>query len=354
MATNTFINNLAVTEEQRLIEELTIESIRMYGHDVYYIPRAAVNEDPIFGEDPTQKYEQAFSIEAYIQNVDGFEGEGDFVGRFGLEIRDSITFAIARRRFEETITTNTIPLEGDLIYFPLSQGLFEIKFVEHENPFYQLGKLHTYQISCDLFRYSQETIDVGIAEIDSVEKESGVLKKLVFLADEIRQEDGSSDVYLTGDKLQIEHLTTSFMLSEGTPSGNFTVDEIVYQGATQATATATGKVVYWDGDDRTLKVQVQTGEFKDATDMHILLNDTLDDEDRVLMEDGDILQIEDVESLVTGASSAAAYAVFTVTDETGNIASDDGADFETKADSVLDFTEGNPFGEFGNLDNLEI
>jgi hypothetical protein len=144
------------------------------------------------------------------------------------------------------------------------------------------------------------------------------------------------------------------MLSEGTPSGNFTVDEIVYQGATQAAATATGKVVHWDGDDRTLKLQVQTGEFKAATDMHILLNDTLDDEDRVLMEDDSILQIEDVESLVTGVSSAAAYAVSTSTDETANIASDDGSDFETQADSVLDFTESNPFGEFGNLDNLEI
>jgi hypothetical protein len=158
--------------EQNVLEDLTIETIKAMGKDMVYIPRTLVNEDKLFGEDLISKFDDGYQLEMYIQSVDGFEGEGDILSKFGLEIRDRVELLVSKKRFEQTVgdyESVTRPKEGDLIYFPLSKTLFEINFVEHENPFYQLGKLYTYKLSCEVFTYSHEEIDTGYTDIDSVE-----------------------------------------------------------------------------------------------------------------------------------------------------------------------------------------
>jgi hypothetical protein len=217
--TNVYFNNFAYAREQDLVEDLTIEAIKIYGHNVKYIPKTAARRDALFGEDTLATYDDAADLEMYIKNVEGFEGEGDFLSKFNLEIRDSVTFTVARKRFDqarsERLTTevgysylqesantaapsrqflstsantaylsginletgtdegyaitNNRPTEGDLIWFPMVDKLFEIKFVEHEAVFYQMGRLQTYDLRCELFTYSNERIDTGISDIDAIE-----------------------------------------------------------------------------------------------------------------------------------------------------------------------------------------
>ena len=172
MSTNVFFNNFGASSEQLLIEELIIESIRIYGHDVFYLPRKTVDVDDIFNEDTLTKFDDTYSIEMYIKNIEGFDGEGDFVSRFGLEVRDRITFTVSKRKFEEDIASLIFverPQEGDLIFFPLNKKMYEIKFVEHEAIFYQMGQLQTFDIICELFEYSQEEFNTGVANIDVIE-----------------------------------------------------------------------------------------------------------------------------------------------------------------------------------------
>lgn len=173
MATNFFFNNFQNSQEQLLIENLIIESIKIYGHDVIYVPRKPIAEDLLLGEDPLREYIHAIPIEMYIKNVEGFAGEGDFLSKFNLQIRDQITFSVARRVFSDevgTIETISRPREGDLIFFPLNRKLFEIKFVEHEPVFYQLGSLQFYDLKCELFEYNNEYFDTGIDDIDRMMK----------------------------------------------------------------------------------------------------------------------------------------------------------------------------------------
>ena len=180
MTSNLYFNNYAFSGEQNLIEDLIVESIKIYGMDVQYLPRTIVAEDSFFGEDPLSKFTDSYEMEMYIKNVEGFEGEGDFLSRFNLEIRDQITFTVSQRRWAEEVTLgdthtddegNNIgrPAEGDLIYFPLTGKIYEIKFIEHESIFYQMGALQTYDLTCELFQYSHEVIDTGRAAIDQIE-----------------------------------------------------------------------------------------------------------------------------------------------------------------------------------------
>ena len=217
MAINKYFNNFGVAREQDLVEDLTIESIKMYGMNMKYLPRTITKLDHLYGEDILSTFDVAADLQMYIKNVDGFEGEGEFLSRFGLEIRDQVTFTVARKRFEQakseklltevgynfiqeagsTVTpfkrklantsfemhgieleegtannyaiTSTRPMEGDLIFFPMVDKLFEIKFVEHETVFYQTGRLQTYDLRCELFDYSSEGINTGFSEIDGIE-----------------------------------------------------------------------------------------------------------------------------------------------------------------------------------------
>jgi len=163
--------------EQLLMEDLIIECLKIYGFDTYYIPRQAVNEDDILGEDVLNKYSSAYPLEMYMQNVTGFEGDGDLMSKFGVEIRDTATFIVARRRWDEVIARSgdavltTRPAEGDIIYFPLTKAYFEIKFVESTDPFFQVGKLYVYKLQCELMQYSSEVFDTGVSEIDNIASE---------------------------------------------------------------------------------------------------------------------------------------------------------------------------------------
>jgi len=174
MPTNHYINQHSSTPEQNLVHDLIIESIKFYGIDVYWIPRtASSNEDQIYGEDVTESYNAAYLLEMYIKNVEGFEGQGEFLSKFGLDIRDQITFTTSIRRFEQLDSGYVRPREGDLIYFPLNKKLFEIEFVEHESIFYQAGTLPVYDLRCELFAYNQQAINTGIDEVDQIAGTTG-------------------------------------------------------------------------------------------------------------------------------------------------------------------------------------
>jgi hypothetical protein len=207
-------------EEQDVIEDLTIETIKIHGQNMIYMPRTLVNEDSLFGEDTRSAFNDGYELEMYISSVDGFEGEGDLISRFGLQINDTMKLVVSRKRFEQEITALeeaiTAPREGDLLYFPLSGYVFEITFVENENPFYQLGRLYTYQLTCETFKFSKETFSTGWTDID--EKVS----------------DRENPV---------------MVINIGTHSGEFRVGEIVTEGG-----GGTAEVVSWDTDSNTLEV----------------------------------------------------------------------------------------------------
>ncbi len=165
-----------VKSEQNLYENIIIESLKIYGQDVYYLPRTLVNEDRIFGDDVPSQFNSSYKIEMYIENIEGFDGEGDLFSRFGVEIRDEATFVVARKRWSQTVgkyqneISSIRPNEGDLIYLPLTKKLFQINHVEHEQPFYQLGNLPLYKMRCQLFEYNDENLDTGVDTIDAIER----------------------------------------------------------------------------------------------------------------------------------------------------------------------------------------
>jgi len=176
MARNIYFSD-QVKSEHELYENIVIESLKIYGQDLYYVPRDLVNEDTIFGDDAESSFNSAYKIEMYIDNVEGFDGEGDLFTRFGVEIRDEATFVVSRRRWSQTVSRydNEInserPREGDLIYLPLSKSLFQITHVEHEMPFYQIGNLNVYKLRAQLFEYTGEDLDTGVEAIDDIEKD---------------------------------------------------------------------------------------------------------------------------------------------------------------------------------------
>jgi hypothetical protein len=171
MAINPYINTTTQQSEQNLVENITIEIIKGVGQDCYYVPRAYLNIDKIFGEDPGSAFENAYQLEMYINSYKGFNGN-DVISQFGIEIRDKVELIFARKRFYQEVTLSEPsikrPREGDLIYFPLSKSLFEINFVEHENPFYPLGKLYSYFITAELFTYSYEKINTPVKGVNDV------------------------------------------------------------------------------------------------------------------------------------------------------------------------------------------
>jgi len=236
MATNLFFNNFGHPGQQNLLEDLIVESIKMYGHDVIYIPRTLVKEDLLFGEDVLSKFTNSYEVEMYIKNVEGFEGEGDFLSKFNVEIRDEITFTVSKRRFGEEVDLGQLiaqedgdqavrPHEGDLIYFPLTEGLFEIKFVEDESVFYQMGELQMYDLKCELFEYSHEELNTGIASIDEIQTlNSAVMEDFQLLA-----ENGDVFVFESGDGIvtedyRVDSIRTTanneFLQTESSSSGS--------------------------------------------------------------------------------------------------------------------------------------
>ena len=285
MPTNSYFTH-GTSGEQNLVEELVIEQIKMFGQDVYYIPRVIVDEDPAFGEDSLSKFDDAYLIEAYLENVEGFGGDGDLFSKFGVRISDKVTFIISRTRFTSLVDDNTTliqegrPNEGDLIYFPLAQKLFQIQFVQYEQPFFQLGKIHTWGLECELYEYSDEDFDTGVDAIDQVER-------------------------------NFANAITVGLVAGG--SGTFTAGETVTGG----TSNVTAEVKSWDATTRQLQIYNRSGIFT-------------------------------IPETVTGQTSGAAHttASYNTLNNT-NSEFDENSFFETQGDSILDFSQGNPFGEIG-------
>lgn len=178
MSTNVYFNQYSYSPEQILYEDLIIEAIKIYGVDVKYIPRVLNNYDDLYTEDAISSYENAIDIEMYVKSVDGFTGDGVFLSKYGLEIRDEVIFSVSKRRFEKQVTntdpSRNVPKEGDIIYFPLNKKPFQIKFVDYKPFFYQHGRLQTYDLVCELFEYSGEEFNTGIEEIDEIQPKHDV------------------------------------------------------------------------------------------------------------------------------------------------------------------------------------
>jgi hypothetical protein len=172
LTTNFYFNNFTNSQEQVLIEDLVLESIKIYGHDMYYCPRTLVAKDDIYGEDTISEYKTAYYIDLYIRNFDSYEGDGNFLSKFNLEIRDQMTLTVSVRNFMNEIGNIELidrPQEGDLIYIPMLDRLLVIKYVNKNPVFYQMGAIQMYDLVCEMFEYSSERFNTGIDAIDSIE-----------------------------------------------------------------------------------------------------------------------------------------------------------------------------------------
>lgn len=172
-SSNFYFNNFQNSMEQSLVEDLMIESIAIYGHGMYYCPRTLMNKDDIYGEDTISEYRNAYLLDMYIRSYESYEGDGTFLSKFNLEIRDQMTFTIARRTFFNEIGTEEgleRPQEGDLIYSPMMGRLFIIKYVNNQPIFYQMGSLQVWDVVCEMFEYSSEKLNTGIPAIDAIEE----------------------------------------------------------------------------------------------------------------------------------------------------------------------------------------
>ena len=294
MATSVYFNNQRATVEQHLLEDLIIESIKNHGIDVYYLPRESQSSiDELFGDDPVKYFRKAIKIEMYLESFQNYEGNQEFFSKFGLEIQDTARLCVARRRFERQVSSvmgadRRVPKEGDLIYLPIQFKLMEIKFVQEEKNFFQLGRdsinPYMYGLTVEAFKYNGELLQTGTEEIDRIaDLQSNVLE---------------------------------LNLNAGGTS-TFQRFEVVYQGSTLATATAKGIVAGWNKPTQKLKLRNVKGAFVGGT-------------------------------LVKGSTSNAQWTLNAAPDllknvNAGNI--EDNDILESEADGIIDFTEINPFGE---------
>jgi len=241
MARNLYFSE-KVRSEMDLYADLVIESLKIYGQDVYYLPRDLVNEDVLLGDDVTSRFPTSHKIEMYIENVEGFDGEGDLFTRFGVEIRDEATFVVSRTRFsaqvrrpDNDIATDR-PTEGDLIYLPLTNKMFEIQHVEHEQPFYQIENLPVYKMRATLFEYSGEDFDTGIEDIQDIEKTGSYQ----YVLSVIPTGSGAATATLDSDGVNSLTLTDSGNYYTSTPTIRFIGGgDSSFSLGDSATATAT-------------------------------------------------------------------------------------------------------------------
>ena len=379
MPTNVFFNQ-AVESEQNLVEDLVVESLRMYGHNCYYLPRTIVNEDTILGDAANSSFDDAYEVEMYLDGVEGFEGEGDLYSKFGVEVRDSATFTISRRTWERFVSldinlaTGLRPNEGDLIYFPLSKSLFEIKFVEHENPFYQLGKLFVFKMTCDLFEYSGEDFDTSIEALDtSVELAQAAAIELTLvdtptIRDFIQGEAISQLVYpgivISGvvsswsedtNKLTVSSIKTTDTGDPATYNSFLITDTTA--GYIEMEATSEGDNIIMAGtgqegyfinfEDGTAEVIIPSyiTDGTTGTDSIALETGTLGT--AIALEVGTATDVTAYDTIILEVSLSSRRNITSVSSDL-TLSTDPGAfnlDIETEADGIIDFSESNPFGE---------
>ena len=295
MATNHYFNNFHAKNEQNVIEDLVVESIKIMGFDGYYIPNNnAIARDLLFGEDPVKKFNTAFQLEFYLSSSMGYSGAGDFFSKFGIEIRNNVKVIISRRSFNQRIPVSpefTRPREGDLIWIPFLNGtgeLYEITFTEQAKDFFQLGRQapYFYELSLEEFKYSQEVIDTGVPDIDVVVTENAY----------------------------------TLMLHMNAGTGTYKNKEIVFQSSdgTLANASSDATVSSWDGVNRILKVTNIRGEFANTANANTLI----------------------------GLTSNAHYTLSNYNTLDVEVHNDhyDNLYIETQGNLITDFSETNPFG----------
>ena len=376
MPTNVFFNQ-AVKSEQNLVEDLVVESLRMYGHNCYYLPRTIVNEDTILGDAANSSFDDAYEVELYLEGVEGFEGEGDLYSKFGVEVRDQATFIISRRTWERFVSldvnlvTGLRPNEGDLIYFPLSKSLFEIKFVEHENPFYQLGKLFVFKMSCDLFEYSGEKFDTEIDVLDTnIELAQAAALELTLantptLRDFVKGESISQMVYpgiiISGvvsswsentNKLTVSSIKTTDTGDPATYNTFLTTDTTL--GFIEMEVTSEGDRIVMSGagqegyfinfEDHTAEIAIPSYITDGTTGTDNIIDA---DSNSFLLESGTAVDSTEFDHIVVEDELASRRSITSIASDL-TLSTDAGAfnlDLETDADGIIDFSEGNPFGE---------
>lgn len=298
----------AVKSEQHLYEDLIIESLGIYGQDVYYIPRTIVNRDNVLNDDPASTFDDAYLMEMYIDNPEGFDGAGDLYSKFGLDIKDEATFIVSRRRWDDRVgvfhsaVENPRPTEGDLIFLPMTNSFFEISFVEDEQPFYQLQNVPVYTMKCSLFEYNDEDFETGIVGIDDAVSQVGY------------------------------QLPLDITISGGT---HFEVGEIVRQ--TVDSSVTPNVIVFGEVQQRTKSSDI-------LSKIWVSNIGTTGSTDAKSFTQG---------GTITGDTSAytgtIAKVYSDVADVTGNSWSTDeqaqNVEFEIDADGFIDFSEANPFGD---------
>jgi hypothetical protein len=288
MATSVYFNNYSpsVINENMLLEDLIVESIQIMGHDIKYLPREVYDQaDDVLGESVNSKFTRAYGMEMYLANVEGYEGDGDFFSKFGLEIRDTSNFVVSRRSFEKYVpsTIASRPREGDLLFVPVLNKIFEIKFVEEELLFFSLGKRnpYIYELRCEVFRFSNEDFETGDEEIDDLEHAAAY--------------------------------TVTLSLGDGT--GNYFQNEIVYQGANLQYSTASAEAKHWIPETRVIEVINVKGAFT-------------------------------ANANIIGSQSNTVYRLGNF-DELADLVDYDDSDnrvIQTEADLFIDLSEINPFG----------
>ena len=314
MATSVYFSG-TVKSEQDLYEDLVTESIKVFGQDIIYLPRTRLAEDALLNEEWSE-FTQAYPIEVYVENVDGFEGDSNLLGKFGLEIRDQADFVVPKRRWDSVVGANVNdanlgytekgkPAEGDLIYMTLTQRLFEIRYVEPKNPFYQLGDLPTYTMTAELFEYNDQHFDTGYDEIDAIEWNNATSYSYIVAAGTTAYELGEPVTQWTG------------VNDTASPAVPINVE---------------GYVAGWDGDNnRVTIISPHQSSNGDGTFMAFSVQ-AASNRKLVGTLSGTSLNITTDESGTT--KTFYNQDVFADNDE-----------FEVAGDSVIDFTESNPFGD---------
>tara|TARA_R100001463_G_scaffold72908_1_gene126805 strand:+ start:247 stop:1326 length:1080 start_codon:yes stop_codon:yes gene_type:complete len=354
---------------------LIIESIELYGQDIYYLPRTYVNKDTIFQEVESSNFTQALSIRAYVNNVDGWEGQGELLSKFGVRIEDKTTFIFSRTKFTEKVDDNAAlnvegrPNEGDLIWFPTTKHLFEIKFVEAERPFYQLGKGYVWECQCELFEYSDEKIDTGVAEIDAIETAFANSIKLVMDAggsgDFTVGEEIVGDLYLASATAAITgDAVSSFTITDGGEHYKSALPPTVTitgGGGSGATGTAvvsstgivTGITVSSGGTGYTSAPTVTIDYSPKDSRAEVKSWNSSSRELQVINRTGTFNTSETIKGLTSNALwSPESFNTLNNTNTADSI--DQNYSFETADDDIIDFTEGNPFGTIGSTTDTTI
>ena len=370
MATNLYFSQ-KVRSEQNLYEDIVIEALKTYGQDVFYLPRDIVNEDTILGDDPVSSFNSSYMLEMYIENTEGFDGEGDLFTRFGVEIRDEATFVVSRRRWADTVArydneiTVERPAEGDVIYLPLTNKFFQITHVEHEQPFYQLSNLPVFKLRCQLFEYTGEDMDTGIDVLDDLEGKYAY--KYVLTLDNTRDSAQASATLSSG---QLASMTI-------TDSGN---NYFVAPTVSVIDSTGVGAAVVATVDSNNGKVNGltisnpgsgytnPTFRFTEPAPTTFQVGETITSPSGDTLMRGEVLKYSDsddkihiihagaddgkyhtfgVGKKVVGLKTGAGGVITLVVEDNQLSQNEQNTDFSTGAD-FIDFSESNPFGDVSN------